>query len=55
MDLNTFQNPGTPCVRRGLHAIATVLDSEAVLIKSSVLKHPTLARGVGRGMGTMVE
>ncbi|KAJ7149240.1 ATP phosphoribosyltransferase [Mycena crocata] len=26
----------------GLHAIATVLDSEAVLIKSSVPKHPTL-------------
>jgi len=27
----------------GLHAIATLLDSEAVLIKSSVLKHPALA------------
>ncbi len=27
----------------GLHAIATVLESEAVLIKSSVLKHPHLA------------
>jgi ATP phosphoribosyltransferase len=27
----------------GLHAIATLLDSEAVLIRSNVLKHPALA------------
>jgi ATP phosphoribosyltransferase len=31
----------------GLHAIATVLKSEAVLIRSSVTKHPALAPLIG--------
>ena len=31
----------------GLHAVATVLRSEAVLIRSNVIKHPTLSPLIG--------
>ncbi len=37
-----YEESGDTMRAAGLHAIATVLDSEAVLIKSSVQKHPKL-------------